>query len=131
MQVAALVSVPAASAARRLPYRSPYSLDSTWRIKQTIGLALDRFVGVVWCLIMIAGFNKDARYAQRFPVIALRWADELCARLQVGHYQHHSRRAGRVLPPCPVVELPFGAVKARLYVSRFAGERASEKQQSV
>ncbi|BGO97869.1 Skeletal muscle/kidney enriched inositol 5-phosphatase [Rhodotorula toruloides ATCC 204091] len=59
--VAALVSIPASSATRRLPYRSPYSIDSSWRLKQTIGLVLDRFVGILWCLIMLAGFNKDAR----------------------------------------------------------------------
>lgn len=49
----------------RLPNKSPFKIDSTWRRKKWIGWVLDRIVGYLWCLIMLAGFNRDTKYVPR------------------------------------------------------------------
>ncbi|GAA5944559.1 phosphoinositide 5-phosphatase INP54 [Sporobolomyces koalae] len=46
----------------RLNVTSPYRISPTWRRSQQIGQALDRLVGIIWCLIVFAGFGKDARW---------------------------------------------------------------------
>lgn len=65
--VTAIVTLPRHPKARdggnklRLPSKSPFSIDSSWRRKQSIGWLLDRLIGFVWCLIMLAGFNRDTK----------------------------------------------------------------------
>lgn len=46
----------------RLPWKAPYKIDASWKQKQTIGWVMDRVVGLLWCLLVLAGFNKDARF---------------------------------------------------------------------
>lgn len=60
-QVAAQFLLPASSVTQRIKDRSPYTVDPLWRVKQLAGLVLDRLVGSVWCLLMLAGFNRDLR----------------------------------------------------------------------
>ncbi|GAA5954018.1 hypothetical protein JCM3765_000725 [Sporobolomyces pararoseus] len=59
--VTALFNIPSPSSSVSLPFKSPYSISPAWRQQQQIGTLLDRFVGLIWCLIMLAGFNKDVR----------------------------------------------------------------------
>lgn len=67
-QVTALVSLPrspkpsknSAPSALRLVLAAPFAIDPTWRRRQSMGRALDRFVGFFWCLFMLLGFNKNA-----------------------------------------------------------------------
>lgn len=59
--VAAQFLLPASSVTQRIKDRSPYTVDPLWRVKQLAGLVLDRLVGSVWCLLMLAGFNRDLR----------------------------------------------------------------------
>ncbi|BGP14049.1 hypothetical protein JCM10213_002344 [Rhodosporidiobolus nylandii] len=59
--VAAIFALPSSAATTRLPLSSPFPIDPSWRIKQLVGLALDRSIGGAWCLIMLAGFGRDAR----------------------------------------------------------------------
>ncbi|GAA5996478.1 phosphoinositide 5-phosphatase INP54 [Rhodotorula paludigena] len=59
--VAATISIPSSSLTRPLPRAAPFPLERSYRLKHTVGRALDRLVGVVWCLVMLAGFNRDAR----------------------------------------------------------------------
>ncbi|GAA5829566.1 hypothetical protein JCM11251_000207 [Rhodosporidiobolus azoricus] len=60
--VTALFYLPRSSASTsRLPFSSPFPIDPSWRLKKALGLVLDRFVGSVWCIVMLAGFNRDAR----------------------------------------------------------------------
>ncbi|ORY78479.1 Endonuclease/exonuclease/phosphatase [Leucosporidium creatinivorum] len=66
--VTAIISLPrpptdsaAAGKALRLPWKAPFAIDPSWKQKQLIGSAMDRFVGLVWCILVLAGFNKDAR----------------------------------------------------------------------
>lgn len=127
-QVAALVSIPASSATRRLPYRSPYSIDSSWRLKQTIGLVLDRFVGILWCLIMLAGFNKDARCA-----FFLSYARSGLTRTgeQAGDRQHCARDVGSVLSPCLVVECSFVLYREALYHSQKSGSETEGRVSGI
>ncbi|GAA5856941.1 hypothetical protein JCM3766R1_001482, partial [Sporobolomyces carnicolor] len=47
---------------RRILESSPYRTSPTWRRSRRVGRLLDRFVGVVWCLVMLFGFNRDARW---------------------------------------------------------------------
>lgn len=62
--VTAVILLPSPSsstAARRLPHPAPFPLDEDWRLKQRLGWGMDRLVGLVWCILVLAGFNKDAR----------------------------------------------------------------------
>ncbi|GAA5906135.1 hypothetical protein JCM8208_000644 [Rhodotorula glutinis] len=60
--VAATITIPSDAATRRIPHAPPYALDlASYRLKRTVGLALDRLVGLVWCIVMLAGLNKDLR----------------------------------------------------------------------
>ncbi|KAK4053691.1 hypothetical protein OIV83_001347 [Microbotryomycetes sp. JL201] len=45
----------------RLKTRNPFQVDQTWRKKKLMGWILDRVVGFNWCLLVLLGFNKDAR----------------------------------------------------------------------
>ncbi|KAM0792175.1 hypothetical protein ACM66B_004872 [Microbotryomycetes sp. NB124-2] len=47
--------------ALRLRAKNPYKVDPTWRRKKLFGWVLDRIVGLNWCLLVLLGFNKDAR----------------------------------------------------------------------
>lgn len=61
--VIALPQPPAdARKALRLPWKAPFAIDPSWRHKQSVGWAMDRLVGLVWCMLVLAGFNKDARW---------------------------------------------------------------------
>ena len=64
-QVAAQFLLPESSVTQRIKDRSPYNVDPLWRVKQLAGLVLDRLVGSVWCLLMLAGFNRDLRYVPK------------------------------------------------------------------
>ncbi|CEQ39988.1 SPOSA6832_01559, partial [Sporobolomyces salmonicolor] len=66
--VTAIFSLPSSTAL--LPHRSPFPVDPAWRQKQLLGFALDRLVGAVWCLVVFAGFGKDARLGTVNLVIA-------------------------------------------------------------
>ncbi|GAA5896752.1 hypothetical protein JCM5296_002993 [Sporobolomyces johnsonii] len=57
--VTAIFSLPPSTSL--LPRRSPFPVDPAWRQKRSLGFALDRLVGAVWCLVVFAGFGKDAR----------------------------------------------------------------------
>ncbi|GAA5890232.1 hypothetical protein JCM6882_008762 [Rhodosporidiobolus microsporus] len=59
--VTALFSLPPAAATSRLPCSSPFPIDPSWHLKKALGYVLDRLVGSVWCIVMLAGFNRDAR----------------------------------------------------------------------
>ncbi|BGP46217.1 hypothetical protein JCM10450v2_002057 [Rhodotorula kratochvilovae] len=60
--VAATISIPAGSAlTTRLSHAAPFARDPTYKLKRTLGTALDRLVGALWCLVMLAGFNRDLR----------------------------------------------------------------------
>lgn len=64
MQVTAIVALPeqpSDGGELRIPHKAPFAVDPLWRRKLLAGWALDRIVGAVWCLIMLLGFNKDAR----------------------------------------------------------------------
>lgn len=67
LQVAAQFLVPAAAVPGRLAASAPFAIDSSWRSKQLIGLILDRSIGAIWCLVMLAGFNRDLRCATVAP----------------------------------------------------------------
>ncbi|GAA5900550.1 phosphoinositide 5-phosphatase INP54 [Sporobolomyces salmoneus] len=58
--VTALFNIPSPSSSS-LPVKSPYPISPTWRQSQTLGMLLDRLVGLIWCVIMLAGLNKDVR----------------------------------------------------------------------
>ncbi|GAA5856870.1 hypothetical protein JCM5353_007305, partial [Sporobolomyces roseus] len=63
--VVAIFKVPppsSSSSSSSISYRpSPYPLSTTWRRSQIVGTALDRLVGLIWSLIVLLGFGKDAR----------------------------------------------------------------------
>ncbi|BGP54057.1 hypothetical protein JCM8202v2_001629 [Rhodotorula sphaerocarpa] len=59
--VSAHFVIPASSVPGRIAAAAPFGIDPAWRLKQLLGLVLDRLVGGVWTLIMLAGFNRDLR----------------------------------------------------------------------
>ncbi|KAL8293008.1 hypothetical protein RQP46_000702 [Phenoliferia psychrophenolica] len=59
--IIALPRHPKGSHALRLPFAAPFKIDPLWRQKQLVGWALDRFVGFFWCIVMLAGFNRDLK----------------------------------------------------------------------
>lgn len=66
-QVAATISIPSTAVTSRLPHEPPYALDlGSYRLKRTLGLVLDRLVGLLWCLVMLAGLNRDLRCVLSF-----------------------------------------------------------------
>lgn len=65
-QVSAIFSLSPKAASSRLPVSSPFPIDPIWRQKQLAGFVLDRLVGSVWSLLVLLGFNKDARYVSAY-----------------------------------------------------------------
>ncbi|GAA5863004.1 hypothetical protein JCM3774_006717 [Rhodotorula dairenensis] len=59
--VAAQFLLPGSSVTQRIGEQAPYGIDQLWRVKQLAGFVLDRLVGSVWCMVMLAGFNRDLR----------------------------------------------------------------------
>ncbi|GAA6058303.1 hypothetical protein JCM3770_003728 [Rhodotorula araucariae] len=59
--VAATISIPSSAVTARLAHHAPYALDRAHRLKRAVGTALDRLVGALWCLVMLAGLNRDLR----------------------------------------------------------------------
>lgn len=59
--IIALPRHPKGARALRLPFAAPFAVDPLWRQKQLIGWFLDRFVGFFWCIVMLAGFNRNLK----------------------------------------------------------------------
>ncbi|GAA6026829.1 hypothetical protein JCM8097_005890 [Rhodosporidiobolus ruineniae] len=59
--VSALISLPRSLSSHRLPHPNPFPLDPLWRLKRLLGLLLDRSVGGVWCLVVLAGLGRGER----------------------------------------------------------------------
>ncbi len=57
--VTAILRLPALPAglpsAPLIAFKAPYAIDKSWRLKRTVGTALDRVVGLLWSVLIKAG----------------------------------------------------------------------------
>lgn len=53
--VTAILRLPSGSGKQLNPSLRPFAIDPSWRAKRSIGIILDRGVGLVWCTLVSAG----------------------------------------------------------------------------
>ena len=104
VQVTAIIALPRhpkGARALRLPFAAPFLIDPLWRQKQLVGWLLDRFVGFFWCLLMLAGFNRNLKCV---PSLSQLRFVVLTSRSQVGRDESCGGRACSLVLPSHVVK---------------------------
>ena len=62
---------PTSSNPLKLSSLSPYAIDPSWKLKKTIGNVLDRFLGLVWSMLISIGAGSVVAGLLEMVVIAV------------------------------------------------------------